>query len=79
MKIFWQNNNLMSAISAEFGGVHHLTAQLEVEKAETEKTLANVSPGNYSQVQKLYNQVEKLKQAIDVATERWLELAEMES
>ncbi|NDJ20230.1 ATP-binding cassette domain-containing protein [Nostoc sp. B(2019)] len=54
-------------------------AQLEAEKTETEKTLANVSPGNYSQVQKLYEQVESLKQAIDVATERWLELAEMES
>ncbi len=54
-------------------------AKLEAEKAETEKTLANVAPGNYSEVQKLYDQVEKLKQAIDVATERWLELAEMES
>ncbi|WP_193198241.1 ABC-F family ATP-binding cassette domain-containing protein [Nostoc sp. MG11] len=54
-------------------------AQLEAEKTETEKTLANVSPGNYSQVQKLYEQVESLKQAIDVATERWLELAEIES
>jgi ATP-binding cassette subfamily F protein uup len=30
-------------------------------------------------VQKLYEEVESLKQAIDVATERWLELAEMES
>ncbi len=39
----------------------------------------NVSPGNYSQVQKLYEQVEVLKQAIDQATERWMELAEMES
>ncbi|MBD6617726.1 ABC-F family ATP-binding cassette domain-containing protein [Komarekiella sp. 'clone 1'] len=54
-------------------------AQLETEKAEAEKMLTNVSPGNYSQVQKLYEQVESLKQAIDVATERWLELAEIES
>jgi ABC transport system ATP-binding/permease protein len=54
-------------------------AELEAQKAETEKTLANVSPGNYSQVQKLYDHVEKLKHAIDVATERWLELAEMDS
>jgi ATP-binding cassette subfamily F protein uup len=35
--------------------------------------------GNYSQVQKLYEQLEKLKQDIDIATERWLELAEIES
>ncbi|MHC5723442.1 MAG: ABC-F family ATP-binding cassette domain-containing protein [Nostoc sp.] len=63
----------------EFEQLEGKIAQLEAEKAETEKTLANVSPGNYSQVQKLYNHVEKLKEAIDVATERWLELAEMES
>jgi len=35
--------------------------------------------GNYSQVQKLYEEVETLKKNIDVATERWLELAEMDS
>ena len=29
--------------------------------------------------QNLYEQVEALKQAIDVATERWLELAEMDA
>ncbi|MHC5823154.1 MAG: ABC transporter C-terminal domain-containing protein, partial [Nostoc sp.] len=63
----------------EFQQLEGKIAQLEAEKAETEKTLANVSAGNYSQVQKLYNHVEKLKEAIDVATERWLELAEMES
>ncbi|MCC5600487.1 ABC-F family ATP-binding cassette domain-containing protein [Nostoc favosum] len=63
----------------EFEQLEGKIAQLEGEKAETEKTLANVSPGNYSQVQKLYDHVESLKQAIDVATERWLELAEMES
>jgi len=63
----------------EFEQLEGKIAELEAEKAETEKTLANVSPGNYSQVQKLYDHVEKLKHAIDVATERWLELAEMES
>ncbi|MEA5602061.1 ABC-F family ATP-binding cassette domain-containing protein [Nostoc sp. UHCC 0252] len=63
----------------EFDQLEGKIAELEAEKAETEKTLANVAPGNYSQVQKLYDHVEKLKHAIDVATERWLELAEMES
>ena len=63
----------------EFEQLEGKIAELEAEKAETEKTLANVSPGNYSQVQKLYEQVETLKHAIDVATERWLELAEMDS
>ncbi|MEH2050898.1 ABC-F family ATP-binding cassette domain-containing protein [Nostoc sp.] len=63
----------------EFEQLEGKIAELEAQKAETEKTLANVSPGNYSQVQKLYDHVEKLKHAIDVATERWLELAEIES
>ncbi|OUL28832.1 ABC-F family ATP-binding cassette domain-containing protein [Nostoc sp. 106C] len=63
----------------EFEKLEGKIAQLEVEKAEVEKALLNVPPGNYSQVQKLYEQVEALKQAIDTATERWLELAEIES
>ncbi|AFY51205.1 ATPase component of ABC transporters with duplicated ATPase domain [Nostoc sp. PCC 7524] len=63
----------------EFEQLESKIAQLEAEKAETEKALANVSPGSYTQVQKLYEQVETLKQAIDAATERWLELAEIES
>jgi ABC transport system ATP-binding/permease protein len=54
-------------------------AQLEGEKVKVEKAMGNVSPGNYSQVEKLYKQVEELKQAIDKATERWMELAEMDS
>jgi ABC transport system ATP-binding/permease protein len=54
-------------------------AQLELEKAETEKALVNATPGSYTQVQKLYDRVEALKIAIDEATERWLELAEMDS
>ncbi|MFH7027598.1 MAG: ABC-F family ATP-binding cassette domain-containing protein [Heteroscytonema crispum UTEX LB 1556] len=53
-------------------------AQLESEKAEAEKALVNATPGSYTQVQKLYEQVEALKIAIDEATERWLELAEMD-
>ncbi|MFM6081188.1 MAG: ABC transporter C-terminal domain-containing protein, partial [Dolichospermum sp.] len=53
-------------------------AKLEAEKTALEKKLATMA-GNYSEVQKLYEQVETLKKNIDVATERWLELAEMES
>ncbi|MFO5526693.1 MAG: ABC-F family ATP-binding cassette domain-containing protein [Cuspidothrix sp.] len=62
----------------EFEELEGKIAQLETDKTEVEKTLANMA-GNYSQVQKLYEQLEQLKQDIDIATERWLELAEMES
>ncbi|MDH6056303.1 ABC-F family ATP-binding cassette domain-containing protein [Umezakia ovalisporum] len=63
----------------EFEELEGKIAQLEIEKAAAETALINVSPGNYTQVQKLYEQVETLKQWIDEATERWLELAEMDS
>ncbi|MUH00876.1 ATP-binding cassette domain-containing protein [Scytonema sp. UIC 10036] len=63
----------------EFEQLEGKIAQLETEKTEAEKALTKVTPGNYSQVQKLYEQIETLKQAIDTATERWLELAERES
>ncbi|ALF51700.1 multidrug ABC transporter ATP-binding protein [Nostoc piscinale CENA21] len=63
----------------EFEQLEAKISQLEAEKAEAEAAMNKVAPGNYSQVQKLYEQVENLKQAIDTATERWLELAEIES
>ncbi|WP_414576187.1 ABC-F family ATP-binding cassette domain-containing protein [Anabaena sp. CCY 9402-a] len=63
----------------EFEQLEGKIAQLEVDKASAEQALVKVSPGNYTQVQQLYDQVEMLKQAIDNATERWLELAEIES
>ncbi len=63
----------------EFTELEGKIAQLETEKAAAEATMINVVPGNYSQVQQLYEQVETLKNQIDTATERWLELAEMDS
>ncbi|BCL39425.1 ABC-F family ATP-binding cassette domain-containing protein [Nostoc sp. MS1] len=63
----------------EFDQLEGKIAALEDEKAQAEQALAKVSPGNYTQVQKLYDQIEALKGAIDAATERWLELAEIES
>ncbi|GAX36764.1 ABC transporter ATP-binding protein [Nodularia sp. NIES-3585] len=63
----------------EFEELEGKIAKLETEKATVEKSLVNVSAGNYTQVQKLYEQVETLKHSIDTATERWLELAEMDS
>ena len=50
--------------------------QMEAEKIELEKTLYHNPPSGYTQVQQLSDQLAKLNQAIDQATERWLELAE---
>jgi ABC transport system ATP-binding/permease protein len=63
----------------EFEKLEGKISQMETEKTEAEKAMANVPPGNYSQVQKLYEQIETLTKEIDKATERWLELAEIDS
>jgi ATP-binding cassette subfamily F protein uup len=62
----------------EFAELEEKIAKLEAEKTALEKKLATMA-GNYSEVQKLYEEVENLKKNIDLSTERWLELAEMES
>jgi len=63
----------------EFEQLEGKIAQLEAEKAEVEKALYNSPPGSSTKVQQLYEQVGSLTKAIDAATERWMELAEMES
>jgi ATP-binding cassette subfamily F protein uup len=63
----------------EFEKLEDKIAQMEAEKAQAEKTLYCASPGAVTLVKQLYEQVEALQQQIDAATERWLELAEIES
>jgi ABC transport system ATP-binding/permease protein len=63
----------------EFEELEEKIPQLEAEKAQLEKTLYNAPPGKVGEVQELYQKLEALTQAIDTATERWLELAESES
>jgi ATP-binding cassette subfamily F protein uup len=62
----------------EFAELEGKIAKLEADKTAVEKKLVTLA-GNYSQVQKLYEEVETLKKNIDLSTERWLELAEMDS
>jgi ATP-binding cassette subfamily F protein uup len=51
-------------------------AQLEAEKETIEKTLYNNPSSDFTKVQKLTEKLAELTDAIDQATERWLELAE---
>lgn len=53
--------------------------QLEAEKEEVEKALYNAPPGKVQEVKDLYEKLQDLTDKIDVATEKWLELAERES
>lgn len=52
---------------------------MEAEKAEIERSLYHNPPTGFTQVQKLSERLAELNQAIDTATERWLELAELVS
>ncbi len=50
--------------------------QLEAEKEELEQVLYKNPPGGYTEIQKLTQRLGEVTQAIEIATERWLELAE---
>ncbi|AFZ31033.1 ABC transporter related protein [Gloeocapsa sp. PCC 7428] len=52
--------------------------QMEAEKEDLEKILYNNSPSSFTEMQELSQRLAQLIQAIDTATERWLELAERE-
>ncbi|MGK7919497.1 MAG: ABC-F family ATP-binding cassette domain-containing protein, partial [Trichodesmium sp.] len=70
---------LSSKEKREYQNLEKKIAQLEAEKAEAENQLYNAPPTDFSEVQKLHEKVESLGEEIDIATERWLELAEIDS
>lgn len=70
---------LSSKEKREYEMLEGKIAQLEIEKAEVEKALYAASPGAVTKVRELYEKVENITKSIDAATERWLELAEIES
>lgn len=74
-----KSRKLSSKEKREYEMLEGKIAQLEVEKTEVEKALYAVSPGAATKVRELYEKVENITKAIDTATERWLELAEIES
>jgi ABC transport system ATP-binding/permease protein len=77
-----QVNNKVRKLSnkekREFETIEGKIAAIEVEKTEVEQALTS-PPSDFVKVQELYEKLESLNQAIETATERWLELAEIES
>jgi len=63
----------------EFEQLEAQIPQMEAEKLELERTLYRSPPAGFTQVQQLSQRLAELGQAIDAATERWLELAEIEA
>ncbi|WP_317109392.1 ABC-F family ATP-binding cassette domain-containing protein [Chroococcidiopsis sp. SAG 2025] len=53
--------------------------EMETQKEELEKIFYNNPPSDFTEMQQLSEQLAQLVQAIDTATERWLELAEREN
>lgn len=74
-----KSRRLSSWEKREFEMLEGKIAQMEAEKALAEKALYSAPPGAVTQVKQMYEQVESLTQAIEAATERWMELAEIEA
>lgn len=63
----------------ELGLLETKIPEMEAEKEEIEKTLYGNPPSGYTEVQTLSERLAALTLEIDQATERWLELSEIES
>jgi ATP-binding cassette subfamily F protein uup len=60
----------------EYEELENKIPEMETEKQEVEKTLYNNPPNDFNELQQLTDKLAALTEAIDSATERWLELAE---
>lgn len=60
----------------EYEELENKIPEMEAEKEAVEKTVYNNPPSDFNELQKLTDKLAELTEAIDSATERWLELAE---
>ena len=63
----------------EFTTLERKIPELEAKKVKLEKTLYRSPPEDLSEVQQLSEKLATLEAEIDTATERWMELAELET
>ena len=63
----------------EFEQLEAQIPAMEAEKEQIEQTLYKNPPSGFTEVQTLSSRLAELNAAIDAATDRWLELSEMES
>ncbi|UBF27649.1 ABC-F family ATP-binding cassette domain-containing protein [Kovacikia minuta CCNUW1] len=76
LKLKTQNSKLSFKEKREYELLETQIPEMEAEKEEIEQILYKNPPSGFSQVQKLSERLAELTEAIDTATERWLELAE---
>ncbi|WP_299486627.1 ABC-F family ATP-binding cassette domain-containing protein [Acaryochloris sp. IP29b_bin.137] len=62
----------------EFASLEDKIPELEAKKAKLEQTLYGSPPSDFSEVQQLSEELATLEAEIETATERWMELAELE-
>ena len=63
----------------EYEKLESKIAEMEMEKEELEKSLYHNPPNDFTKVQDLSEKLSVFNEEIDVATERWMELAERDS
>lgn len=74
-----KSNKLSFKEKREYETLETEIPEMEAQKEELEKSLYNEPPSDFTEMQQLTERLAKLIEAIDTATERWLELAERES
>ena len=63
----------------EYESLEGKIPKLEAKKVKLEKLLYPEPPGDYEELQKLTEEIAEISKEIEVATERWMELAELVS
>jgi ABC transport system ATP-binding/permease protein len=74
-----KSNKLSFKEKREYETLETQIPEMEAQKEELEKTLYNEPPSDFAEMQQLTERLAQLINAIDTATERWLELAERDS
>jgi ABC transport system ATP-binding/permease protein len=74
-----KSNKLSFKEKREYETLETQIPEMEAQKEELEKILYNEPPNDFTEMQQLTERLAQLINAIDTATERWLELAERES
>jgi ATP-binding cassette subfamily F protein uup len=75
-KVTPKSNKLSFKEKREYETLETQIDAMEIEKEDVEKILYNAPPNDFNELQQLTEKLAQLTQAIDKATERWLELAE---
>jgi ATP-binding cassette subfamily F protein uup len=71
-----KNNKLSFKEKREYEALELQIPQLEAEKEEIEQIISYNTPTDFIELNQLAEKLAQISQAIDTATERWLELAE---